>query len=102
MKTLLLIAALLMPSLASAATLSWTDNSANEDGFRIERAPTLTGAFVQIGQVAVGVTTFTDAGGVAGNCYRVKAYNQWGESTYTNVACIGSPPVAPTGLTVAP
>jgi len=102
MKTFLLIAALLIPSLSFGATLTWTDNSNNEDGFRIERAPTSTGAFVQIGQVAGGIVTFTDAAGVAGNCYRVKAYNQWGESAFTNVACVGSPPAGPTGLTVGP
>jgi len=103
MKTIVLfILLMIVSSVASAATLTWTDNSTGELGFRIERAPTVTGTFAQIGQVGVGVTTFIDAGGVAGNCYRVKAYNQGGDSAYSNIACISSPPAGPTGLTVTP
>jgi len=35
----LLVFVLLVPAAAQAVTLRWTDNSNNEDGFKIERAP---------------------------------------------------------------
>jgi len=96
------VISLIIPVAAHAATLTWQDNSDNEDGFRIERAPTLSGTFAQIGQVGAGVNTFIDAAGAGGNCYRVRAFNQWGTSAYSNVACVGFPPSAPNGLTIAP
>lgn len=96
------VLALALPALAEAVTLTWQDNSDNEAGFYIERAPTSTGVFTQIGQVGAGVTTFGDTLGVGGNCYRVRAYNSWGNSVYSNVACVGFPPTSPGNLTIAP
>lgn len=69
--------------------LSWTDNSSNESGFRIERCknPNCTN-FAQIAQVGAGVTTFADTA-VARNTaynYRVRAFNAGGNSAYSNTA----------------
>ncbi|WP_243689515.1 hypothetical protein [Geotalea toluenoxydans] len=42
--------------------LSWTDNSGNEEGFKIERKLGEQGTFAQIGVVGAGSTTYTDEG----------------------------------------
>ena len=74
--------------------LSWTDQSSNEDGFRIERcaggaaACAASGAFVPVGQTAAGTTTYADGQLAASSTYsyRVRAFNAGGNSEYTNVA----------------
>lgn len=72
----------------ATATLSWQDNSNNEDGFKIERALGQTGTFAEVGQVAIDVITFVDT--TPDNqlyCYRVRAFNAAGDSSYSTVAC---------------
>jgi uncharacterized protein (TIGR02145 family) len=66
--------------------LSWTDNSTNETGFKIERK-TGTGTYVVVGTTATDVTTFSDAGLNTNTTYiyRVYSYNIGGNSpTYSN------------------
>lgn len=66
--------------------LSWQDNSSSESGFRIERS--LGGSsFVEIAQTNADVSVFTDVGLASGTTYhyRVAAFNQSGDSLYTNV-----------------
>ena len=86
------------------ATLSWTDNSNNEDGFRIERGSLIAGPFVQVGVTLANVVTFIDAALLPGTqyCYRVIAFNVVGNSAPSNVACITtqSTPAAPGNVTV--
>ena len=66
-----------------ASELSWTDNSDNENGFRIYSNVSGSG-FEQVGEVGSEVTSFThgssavDFGG--SRCFQVTAYNQYGES----------------------
>src|SRR5437660_1797557 len=83
------------PSSLSAIALSsnqiqliWQDNSTNESSFKIERAPTSTGSWKQIATVGANVTIYTNAGLNASTTYyyRVRAYNQKGNSGYTAVA----------------
>jgi hypothetical protein len=74
--------------------LSWTDNSGDEDGFRIERCknPNCTN-FAQIAQVGAGVATFADTTvnrNTAYN-YRVRAFNAAGNSAYSNTAGAKTP-----------
>ncbi len=71
--------------------LDWQDNSDNEDGFIIEQKRGKYGAWVQIATVTAGVTTFTRYNVLLYDDYqyRVKAFNQAGESGYTNVATVG-------------
>lgn len=81
---------------AEEVSLSWNDNSDNENGFNIERAVG-DGGFVSIAQVGVDVQSFSDSTAEAGvqYRYRVNAFNEYGSSEYTNVAAhyINVPPV---------
>jgi arylsulfatase A len=66
--------------------LTWTDNSANETGFIIERHGTNDAAFHEVGRVAAGTTTFTDlqaAGTSSPLVYRVAAAHPLGLLAYT-------------------
>ena len=69
--------------------LSWTDNSGDETGFRIERC---TGSgctnFTQVAEVGGNVTTFANTGLTRNTTYtyRVRAFNAGGNSAYSNVA----------------
>src|SRR5712692_9645595 len=79
------------PTLARAAqlTLTWTDTSVNEDGFKIERKAGTTGTFAQVATVGANVTSYIDPNltGGATYCYQVRAYNTAGNSAYSNTAC---------------
>ena len=66
--------------------LSWTDNSTNETGFKIERK-TGTGNYAVVGTTAADINTFNDTGLTASTTYsyRVYSFNVGGNSpTYTN------------------
>ena len=70
---------------SSQITLTWSDNSGNESGFKIERK-TGTGAFSQIATVAANVRTYPNTGlaPATNYTYRVRATNSSGDSTYSN------------------
>ena len=57
------------------ATLRWTDNSGNEEGFRIERARSGSTSFVEVGQVGVNVATYIDTASRGTFVYRVRAFS---------------------------
>lgn len=95
----------------TVATLSWSDMSNNEDGFKIERSCTGEANFTEVGRVGPNVTTFANQldNTVLGGktcAYRVAAFNSAGNSAYSNVASMVVPlppptiPAAPTNLTV--
>ena len=71
----------------SRINLSWTDNSANEDGFKIERK-TGTGSYTEIGTVGPNISTFAcqNLQPCSDNTYRIRAYNSGGNSEYSNDA----------------
>jgi PKD repeat protein len=57
-------------------SLRWTDNSNNEQGFYIERAPSSTGVFARIAQTAANTTTYSASGVPSGTyLFRVQAFN---------------------------
>ena len=89
--TLAVTALLSCLGLAHAAQLSltWTDASTNEDGFKIERATGTAGAYGQLATVAANTTGYADGTVNAGTtyCYRVRAYNTVGDSAYSSPAC---------------
>jgi hypothetical protein len=81
----------------SQLTLTWSDNSTNEDGIEIERAPSAMGPWAQIAHEPANTTSYQDTG--LSSCtvyfYRVRAYNAAGDSPYSNVASTNTPcPVA--------
>ncbi|MEK7310091.1 MAG: fibronectin type III domain-containing protein [Planctomycetota bacterium] len=85
----------------TAITITWTDNSNNETGFRIERL--ISGSYQEIGTAGANAITYTNTG-LPDNTlqyYKVRAYNVSGNSDYTNVAeamTPMAPPAAPTNL----
>jgi len=87
----------------SQINLTWTDNSNNETGFRIERKVS-GGSYSQIATVGANVKTYSDKN-LSSNTtyfYRVRAYNSIGNSTYSNEVSAGTGvPAAPTQLTAA-
>lgn len=76
--------------------LSWTDGSANELSFGVERAEGMSGTFKEIDTADRDDTTFSDETAEASTeyCYRVRAINPWGESAYTSTSC-GTTPASP-------
>jgi hypothetical protein len=90
---------------SSQISLSWTDNSAAETGFKIERSPVDNLHFTQVATVGTNVSTFTDSGLAESTkyYYRVRAYNALVNSTYTsekNATTLANVPAAPSGLMV--
>ncbi|MFN2326574.1 MAG: hypothetical protein ABR551_11905, partial [Gemmatimonadales bacterium] len=67
-------------------SLAWSDNANNEDGFRIERALSGTGTFVQVGTTGANVAGYADNAVSPGSSYsyRVLAYNGAGVSAPSN------------------
>jgi fibronectin type 3 domain-containing protein len=85
--------------------LSWSDNSNNETGFKIERS-TGGGAFTQVAIASANVTQFVDTGLTANTqyAYRIRATNAAGDSSYTSVASAATPltaPAVPSNLTAS-
>jgi parallel beta-helix repeat protein len=76
--------------------LTWTDNSDNETGFKIQR---LSGSqpFTDIATVSANVKTYTNSGLTAGTTYtyRVYSYNSTGNSDYSNTASAMTIPPIP-------
>lgn len=70
-------------------TLTWQDNSNDEDDFAIERKTGTNGAYSQIASVAANVTSYVDTNVTTGvtYCYRVQAVNSGGASDFSNEAC---------------
>jgi hypothetical protein len=83
-------------------SLSWQDNSSNEDAFRVEQL--VGGSFQEIQTVGAGVTAARVTGLAPATAYtfRVRASNAAGYSGYSNNASATTrtppPPNAPTGL----
>ncbi len=85
--------------------LTWSDNSWNENTFRIEQATSFGGPFTEIGTTQENDTKYTDTSLVCGTkyFYRVRARNGNGNSSYTSVENATTidcnPPAAPSGVT---
>src|SRR6185295_14105845 len=75
----------------SQINLSWTDNSNNELGFKVEscQGQNCTN-FAEIAQTGANVSTFNNTG-LARNTryrYRVRAFNAAGNSAYSNIVTV--------------
>jgi hypothetical protein len=86
-----------VPAFAATGRLTWGDNSFNETGFEIERKSELcagtTGTWALIGTTAANVTTYDDTTVVENSpyCFRLRAYNSAGKSSYSPTVG-GTPP----------
>jgi hypothetical protein len=84
-------------------SVSWTDNAANEDGFRVERSTDLGSTWTIAQQydipnvaAAINLASITEQQ----VCYRVIAFNGHGDSPASNTDCT-TPPAGVTGLTAS-
>ncbi len=71
----------------SSVSLGWTDNSNDEDGFKIERGSAASpGSFVEIATVGSNVNLYNDGGLTANTAYvyRVRAFKGLLTSSYSN------------------
>jgi len=94
---------------AAWVDLTWTDNSGDEDGFRIERATSVSGPYTSLAIIGPGATAWTDytlAFGPDSYYYRVKAYGLQCDSGPSNVASVAgrwsTPTPVPACSDVAP
>jgi len=71
-----------------SANLSWTDNSTNETGFYIERAPSGSSNFVRIATVAANVRAYKDTVARGNYVYRVQGFNAATSSAYSNTVLV--------------
>jgi len=80
-------------SSAAQITLRWNDNSTNEDGFRIERRIGTSGTYQELVKITSNIVSYTDPNlSVATTyCYRVRAFNSRGNSSYSNENCATIP-----------
>ena len=73
----------------SQINLAWTDNALNEDGFKIERCSGNNCTnFAQIATVGANVRNYSSTGLSKNTVYtfRVRSYNSFGDSGYSNIA----------------
>lgn len=87
----------------SSMLLSWRDNADNEDGYLVYRSEGDNQHYGQLGNLPKGSTSYTDGTTVSGKIYyyRVGAYNQYGQSQFSNEVCSNgssSGGQAPSGL----
>ncbi len=91
----LLLVAVVAVSEANAAVLtaSWTDNSSGQAAFEVDRRAQNEFDFSKIADVPPGSLSYVDSSVVEGvtYCYRVRAYTDGGQSTYSNEACALAP-----------
>ncbi len=72
----------------TAITLTWTDNSYGESGFKIERSLSSSNGFVEVATAGANATSYTDTGGLVINTtyyYKIRSTNAVGNSSYTSV-----------------
>ena len=89
----------------SAVTLTWQDNSDNEEGFDIEMLSPSSLDFTEIGTVGPNISqyTLTLSGNSGDNfCFRVFAFNGTADSPDSNVACTTLPEVSTSPASSAP
>ncbi len=93
------------PTSGTEISLTWTDNSGIEAGFNVERAASSSGPWTTIGTAGQNIPRYTDTGLTAATTYyyRVRSFNQRGNSAYSNTASTTTagqqtPPATPTNL----
>jgi len=88
---------------SSSIELNWSDNSDNEDGFRIYRSTSIGGDYSPVGTTTAEATSFNNTGLTSNTTYyyRVYAYNTGGSSSYIsgNERTLPDVPADPSDLT---
>ena len=81
-------------SSSSKIKLAWTDYSSNESGFRIERSTDGIN-FTRVNTVGANVRSYSDGALAAGVTYyyRIRSFNEFGDSAPTNVAAATTTPI---------
>jgi hypothetical protein len=74
---------------AAQLRLSWLDTANNENGFEIERKTGADGTFEQVAIQGANLNFYPDNNLAPDTtyCYRVRAFNTFGTSAYSNEAC---------------
>jgi hypothetical protein len=90
---------------SSQISLTWTDNSSSESGYKIERSPVDDQHFTQIAVTGPNITSYNDTGlsEATQYYYRVRAYNALATSAYSsekNATTLFNIPAAPSNLTI--
>jgi fibronectin type 3 domain-containing protein len=89
--------------LTNRVSLSWSDNSNNEIGFKIQRKTGATGTYVDIRTTGANATSYTDNDTALRDgtvyYYRVCATNATGDSEFSNEANGTTPLAKPTSAT---
>jgi len=96
---LFLLAIFVSPAFAQFQhRLNWTDNSDNEDGFIVERKGPTETVYTEIARTPQNGRNYDDmtVPSATLHCYRVKAFNADGESSYSNTYCNDIPLGDPT------
>jgi len=91
---------LAIPVSSTQINLGWVDKANNETGFKIERKIGAEGMWGTIADIPlVNVVSYNDTGLAVGTTYyyRVKAYNNIGDSGYSNIASATLDGIPPTG-----
>jgi hypothetical protein len=78
---------------APKLTVTWQDNSSNEDNFQVERKIGTGGTYSQIATLPANATSYLDISVTNGvtYCYRTRAANASVTSGYSNEACATAP-----------
>jgi N-acetylneuraminic acid mutarotase len=84
------------------ARVNWVDNADNEDGYRIYRKLGAGGTYAQVGAVNADETEFLDNGLSPDTTYfyKVIAFNELGDSDFSNEDSATTFAEAPTGTTI--
>lgn len=72
--------------------LTWKDTATNEEGFKIERSQGTSGNWSEIGKAGPNEKAYTDTVYSSSTLYqyRIRSYNAFGESGYSNIAKVKS------------
>lgn len=90
---------------STSLTLTWDDNSSNEEGFSVEVSDDGSTGWTELIEVGVGVETYVHNVGTNSTTkyYRVKAVNSTtGDSGYTSVESATTAPAAPSNVVATP
>lgn len=68
----------------ATVSLSWTDQSTDETGFKVQRKTTVAGAWTTLDTVAANATSYSHSSGTGAFWYRVLATNDHGDSITSN------------------